>query len=221
MSKALISGIISILVSIIPFFCLAQSKVLLGIDVLIRDDFRILQGKRVGLVANSSSRSSTQKMTVEYFVNNPNFTFTAIFTPEHGFFTTIPAGMSVPDDSIYGVPLFSLYGSNRKPTPYQLSMVDIIVFDLQDIGVRSYTYISTLFKVMEACAEFDIPLVVLDRPNPLGGNLVDGNVTDSDKISFVSIIPVPYLHGCTIGEIALMVNGEGWLKSNGSAKRCN
>ncbi len=221
MSKSFIFVVFFILASVIPYFCPAQSKLLLGIDVLIKDDFKILQGKRVGLVANSASRTSTQKMTVEYFVHNPNFTLTAIFTPEHGFFTTIPAGESVPDDSIYGVPLFSLYGNNRKPTPYQLSLVDIIVFDLQDIGVRSYTYISTLFKVMEACAEFDIPLVILDRPNPLGGNLVDGNVTDWEKISFVSIIPIPYLHGCTIGEIALMINGEGWLKSNGTTRKCN
>lgn len=221
MSKGFTLAICAIIVFILSIYCQAQSKILLGIDILIRDDFKILQGKRVGLVVNSASRTSAQKMTVEYFVNNPNFTFSAIFTPEHGFFTTVPAGEFVPDDSIYGVPLFSLYGNNRKPTPYQLSLVDVIVFDLQDIGIRSYTYISTLFKVMEACAELNVPLIVLDRPNPLGGNLVDGNVTESDKISFVSIIPIPYIHGCTIGEIALMVNGEGWLKSTGATKRCN
>ncbi|MCX7909753.1 MAG: DUF1343 domain-containing protein [Ignavibacteria bacterium] len=198
-----------------------QAKVLLGIDVLIREDFRQLYGKRVGILTNSASRSSTKKMTVEYFANNPKFNLTAIFTPEHGFFTTIPAGKYVPDDSLYGVPIFSLYGNNRKPTPYQMSFVDVIVVDLQDIGVRSYTYISTLFKVMEACSEANIPIIVLDRPNPLGGNLVDGNVLEIDKTSFVGIIPIPYIHGCTIGEIALMINGEGWLKTNGTQRKCD
>lgn len=198
-----------------------QTKILLGIDVLVRDDFNIISGKRVGLVANSASRSSAKKMTVEYFVKNPKFSLTAIFTPEHGFFTTVPAGKFVPDDSLYGVPIFSLYGNNRKPTPYQLSFVDIIVVDLQDIGVRSYTYISTLYKVMEACSELGIPVVVLDRPNPLGGNLVDGNVLESKWASFVGIVPIPYLHGCTIGEIATMMNEEGWLKSNGIPRKCD
>ncbi len=198
-----------------------QSKILLGIDVLIKEDFKQLYGKKVGLLTNSASRSSSQKMTVEYFANNPKFTLAAIFTPEHGFFTTVPAGKYVPDDSLYGVPIFSLYGNNRKPTSYQLSFVDVIVVDLQDIGIRSYTYISTLFKVMEACAENNLPIVVLDRPNPLGGNTVDGNVLEMEKSSFVGIIPVPYLHGCTIGELALMINGEGWLKSNGGAKKCD
>lgn len=198
-----------------------QQKILLGIDVLVRDDFKILYGKRVGLLTNSASRSSSKKMTVEYFVNNPKFTLNAIFTPEHGFFTTVPAGKYVPDDSLYGVPIFSLYGNNRKPTPYQMSLVDIVVVDLQDIGVRSYTFISTLYKVMEACADANIPLVILDRPNPLGGNLVDGNVLEPQWASFVGIVPIPYLHGCTIGEIAFMINEEGWLKSNGVTKRCD
>lgn len=198
-----------------------QSKIQLGIDVLIKEDFKQIYGKRVGLLTNSASRASNKKMTVEFFVNNPKFNLTAIFTPEHGFFTTIPAGKYVPDDSLYGVPIFSLYGNNRKPTPYQMSFVDIIVVDLQDVGIRSYTYISTLFKMMEACAEFNIPLVVLDRPNPLGGNLVDGNVLENDKTSFVGIIPIPYLHGMTIGEIALMINGEGWIKVNGLVRKCN
>lgn len=198
-----------------------QTKILLGIDVLIREDFKILSGKRVGLLANSASRSSSKKMTIEYFVNNPKFTLTAIFTPEHGFFTTVPAGKFVPDDSLYGVPIFSLYGNNRKPTPYQLSFVDVVVVDLQDIGVRSYTFVSTLYKMMEACADANIPVIVLDRPNPLGGNLVDGNVLEPKWSSFVGIVPIPYLHGCTVGEIATMINEEGWLKSNGIPKKCD
>ncbi|MCX7880310.1 MAG: DUF1343 domain-containing protein [Ignavibacteria bacterium] len=205
------------------FYCLfsQNEKIKLGIDVLVESNFSILQGKRVGLLANSSSRSSTGKMTVEYFLDNSNFILTALFAPEHGFFASVPAGRTVPDDTLYGIPVFSLYGNNRKPTPYQMSLVDIIVVDLQDIGIRSYTYISTLYKVMEACAEFNIPIVVLDRPNPLGGNLVDGNVLEQEKISFVGIAPIPYLHGMTIGEIATMINEENWLAINGIKKKSN
>ncbi len=206
------------------FFAFSYStkngKLLLGIDVLIQNNFDILSGKKVGLLTNSASRSSEQKLTVEYFVNNPNFTLKAIFTPEHGFYTTIPAGKYVPDDSIYGIPVFSLYGNNRKPTLYQLSLIDIIVVDLQDIGIRSYTFISTLFYVMLAASEAGLPVVVLDRPNPLGGNLVDGNVLETDKTSFVGIIPIPYIHGCTIGELATIINEEGWLGMNGVPKKC-
>ncbi len=206
------------------FFALANSskngKLLLGIDVLIQNNYDILLGKRIGLLTNSASRSSEQKLTVEYFINNPNFTLKAIFTPEHGFYATIPAGKYVPDDSLYGVPVFSLYGNNRKPTPYRLSLIDIIVVDLQDIGIRSYTFISTLFYVMLAASEAGLPVVILDRPNPLGGNLVDGNVLELDKTSFVGIVPIPYIHGCTIGELAIMMNEEGWLGMNSTPKKC-
>lgn len=217
--------IILLFSQVLPHFAFSkansQPKVLLGIDVLIREEFKSLLGKRIALLCNSASRSSTGKLTVEYFVGNPNLKLTAIFTPEHGFFTSVPAGRYVPDDSLYGVPIFSLYGNNRKPTPYQMSFADVIVVDLQDIGVRSYTFISTLYKVMEAASEANIPVVVLDRPNPLGGLIVDGNVLEKDKISFVGIIPIPYIHGCTIGEIAIMINEEGWLKSNGVSKKCD
>ena len=197
-----------------------SNEVLLGIDVLIQSDFKLLWGKRVGLLTNSASRSRGQKLTVEHFVNNPNFELKAIFTPEHGFYTTVPAGKFVPDDSIYGVPVFSLYGNNRKPTPFQMSLVDVIVVDLQEVGVRSYTFISTLYNVMLASAESGVQVVVLDRPNPLGGNLVDGNVLEIDKASFVGIVPIPYIHGCTIGELATMINEEGWLGKNGTPKKC-
>mgnify|MGYP001069786154 CR=1 FL=1 len=218
-------GFIVVLLSTFLYFPLLCKKtvgneVLLGIDVLIQNDFKLLWGKKVGLLTNSASRSREQKLTVEYFVNNPNFTLKAIFTPEHGFYTTIPAGKFVPDDTIYGVPLFSLYGNNRKPTPYQMSLIDVIVVDLQDVGVRSYTFISTLYNVMLASAESGVQVIVLDRPNPLGGNIVDGNVLEPEKVSFVGIIPVPYLHGCTIGELATMINEEGWLGKNGIPKRC-
>ncbi len=191
------------------------NRLKLGIDVLIESNFSLISGKRVGLLANSSSRASDERMTAEHFALSKNFVLTAIFTPEHGFYSSIPAGQYVPDDSIYGVPVFSLYGNNRKPTPWQMSLIDIIVVDLQDIGIRSYTFISTLFKVMEAASEANKPVIVLDRPNPLGGEVVDGNVLDPKLFSFVGIAPIPYLHGMTIAELATMFNQEGWI-----ARKC-
>ena len=139
---------------------------------------------------------------------------TKIFCPEHGFRGTAAAGAHV-DNSIdpkTGRPIISLYGKNKKPTPEQLKDVDCVVFDLQDVGCRFYTYISTLHYVMEACAEAGIPLVVLDRPNP-NGHYVDGPVLDTAHYrSFVGMHPVPVVYGMTIGEYAQMINGEGWLK---------
>jgi uncharacterized protein YbbC (DUF1343 family) len=196
-------------------------KIKLGIDVLIEQDFYLLDGKRVGLVANSASRASDEKLTAEHFALARSFQLVAIFTPEHGFYATFPAGQYVFDDSIYGVPVFSLYGNNRKPTPWQMSLLDIVVIDLQDIGIRSYTYISTMFKVMEAAVENGKQVIVLDRPNPLGGNLVDGNVLEKSLSSFVGIAPIPYIYGMTIGELATMFNEEGWLQTNGNRKRCD
>lgn len=196
-------------------------KIKLGIDVLIEQNFYLLSGKRVGLVANSASRASDEKLTAEHFALSRSFELVAIFTPEHGFYATVPAGQYVFDDSIYGVPVFSLYGNNRKPTPWQMSLFDIVVIDLQDIGIRSYTYISTMFKVMEAAVENGKRVIVLDRPNPLGGNLVDGNVLKKSLSSFVGIAPIPYIYGMTIGELATMFNEEGWLQTNGERKKCD
>ncbi len=196
-------------------------KIKLGIDVLIEQDFYILNGKRIGLVANSASRASDEKLTAEHFALAHSFEFVAIFTPEHGFYATAPAGQYVFDDSIYGVPVFSLYGNNRKPTPWQMSLIDIVVIDLQDIGIRSYTYISTMFNVMEAAAENGKRVIVLDRPNPLGGTLVDGNVLEKSFSSFVGIAPIPYIYGMTIGELATMFNEEGWIATNENRRRCD
>lgn len=191
-------------------------RIKLGIDILIEQNFSILSGLRVGLLCNSASRASDEKLTVEHLISAPNLSLTAIFTPEHGFYGTVPAGKYVFDDSLYGVPVFSLYGNNRKPTQYQMSLIDVIVVDLQDIGIRSYTFISTLAKVLESAAENDKPVIILDRPNPLGGEIVDGNVLEADKTSFVGIAPIAYLYGCTIGELATMFNEEGWI---GNEKR--
>lgn len=136
-----------------------------------------------------------------------------IFAPEHGFRGTADAGEHVVDgkDTKTGLPIISLYGDNKKPKPEQLAGIDVMVFDLQDVGARFYTYISTLHYIMEACAENNIPLIVLDRPNPNGG-IVDGPILEKEFTSFVGMHPIPLLHGMTIGEYAKMINGEKWLK---------
>ena len=138
-----------------------------------------------------------------------------VFAPEHGFRGTADAGEHVKDgiDSKTGVPLISLYGSNKKPNQQQLKDIDVVVFDIQDVGARFYTYISTLHYVMEACAEAGIYLIVLDRPNP-NGHYIDGPILENEHQSFVGMHPVPVVHGLTIGEYAQMINGEGWLKNN-------
>ena len=142
-----------------------------------------------------------------------------IYAPEHGFRGTADAGELIKDgkDTKTGLPIISLYGNNKKPKPEQLGGIDIMVFDLQDVGARFYTYISSLHYVMEACAENNIPLLVLDRPNP-NGSIVDGPVLELEHKSFVGMHPIPVLHGMTIGEYANMINGEKWLAKGAQCK---
>lgn len=191
-----------------------NAKVKLGIDRVVENDFEIFKNKRIAILSNNAGRSAQKKLTVELFVNASNCNVVSIFAPEHGFKTWIKAGVKFPNDTLFGLPVYSLYGSNRRPHKYQLSGIDIVVVDLQDIGIRSYTYVSTLYNMMDACAEWGIPIYILDRPNPIGGLIVDGNIPDNDMLSFVGIIPVSYIHGCTIGELAQMINEEGWLPKN-------
>lgn len=171
---------------------------------------------RYALVAHAASLNYDAKKkrlynTVER-AKKLNLQVVKIFSPEHGFTGSFSAGEHVEDEEVDGVkiPMISLYGSHKKPTAEDLADVDVVLFDLQDVGVRFYTYISTLTYVMEACAEFRKPLVVLDRPNPFA-NVVDGPVLDTNYRSFVGLHPVPVLYGLTIGEYAQMVKGEGWI----------
>src|SRR5690554_2424148 len=147
------------------------------------------------------------------FLIKKNINVQKIYAPEHGFRGTADAGELIKDgkDSKTGLPIISLYGNNKKPTPEQLSGIDVMLFDLQDVGARFYTYISSLHYLMEACAENNIPLIVLDRPNP-NGTIIDGPTLEMDHKSFVGMHPIPVLHGMTIGEYAKMINGEKWLK---------
>jgi len=184
----------------------------------------------IGIIANQSSivnynpdfnseqeyltKPTTHSMhLVDWLIEN-KLNISKIFAPEHGFRGTADAGEHVVDgkDSKTGLPIISLYGNNKKPKPEQLAGIDILVFDLQDVGARFYTYISSLHYIMEACAENNIELIVLDRPNP-NGNIVDGPLLEKEYTSFVGMHPIPTLHGMTIGEYAKMINGEKWLKN--------
>ncbi|MFO7878786.1 MAG: DUF1343 domain-containing protein [Bacteroidales bacterium] len=172
----------------------------------------ILRNKTIGVVANHTSRVGEVHLVDTLLALDLDIR--KIFAPEHGFRGTADAGEHVEDgkDEKTGLPIISLYGSNRKPTARQLNGLDIVLFDIQDVGARFYTYISTLHYVMEACAESDVSVLILDRPNP-NIDVVDGPVLDTSYASFVGMHPVPVAHGMTIAEYARMINGEGWLKA--------
>jgi len=186
-----------------------------------------LQGKTVGIVSNQTSVVNTgnvikskewdkeERVVFTHLVDtllSRGITVQSVFAPEHGFRGTADAGASIKDglDEKTGLPIISLYGNNKKPGVAQLAGLDLVIFDIQDVGARFYTYISTLHYVMEACAELDIPVMVLDRPNP-NGHYIDGPILEKEHVSFVGMHPVPVVHGMTIGEYAKMINGEGWL----------
>lgn len=194
-----------------------------GIDNLVDTDFALLSNKRIVLVTHSAARSNTGRTTAEEFQRTARLTLLRILTPEHGFYGIVRAGVHVQDSSYNGTPMLSLYGANRKPTDRHLADADVVVVDMQDIGSRSYTYISTMTEVMDACAERGLPVVILDRPNPLGGLAVDGSVPDPGFQNFICRLPIPYIHGLTMGELAGMINGMGWLSAgtNGKARTCS
>ncbi|MBN1340565.1 MAG: DUF1343 domain-containing protein [Bacteroidales bacterium] len=173
--------------------------------------FSVLQGKTLALVTNHTSLVAGVHLVDT--LRNSGFAVAKIFSPEHGFRGDAGAGEKISSgfDPVTGLPVISLYGSKRKPSASDLEGTDLLVFDLQDVGVRFYTYVSTLSYVMEACAELSIPVLLLDRPNP-NGDFVDGPVLEKAFSSFVGLHPVPVVHGMTLGEYALMINGEEWLK---------
>ncbi|WP_347157066.1 exo-beta-N-acetylmuramidase NamZ family protein [Pontibacter chitinilyticus] len=175
-----------------------------------------LQGKRVGLIVNQTSMVGKTHLVDTLLSRGINVA--TIFAPEHGFRGEADAGAHVKDakDTKTGLPIISLYGSNRKPTPEQMQQIDVLVFDIQDVGTRFYTYISTMHYAMEAAAENNKPIFILDRPNP-NGNYVDGPVLDPALKSFVGMHPIPIVHGLTVGELAKMINGEKWLEGGRQA----
>ena len=210
-----------ILLAMIPFFAgtaFAQKiRIQTGIEVLKNSNFKILEGKRVGLITNPTGVDNQLKSTIDILHEAPNVNLVALFGPEHGVRGDVHAGDHVDNssDPTTGLPVGSLYGKTRKATPDMLKGIDVLVYDIQDIGCRSFTYISTMGLAMEAAAENNIEFVVLDRPNPLGGLKVEGNLAEDGYISFVSQFKIPYLYGLTCGELAQMLNEENML-----AKQC-
>jgi len=175
--------------------------------------FHLLEGKQVAVAGNHTSMVSGTHLVDTLLSSDINVV--KVFSPEHGFRGRAADGEHIDDstDPQTGVPIVSLYGNNRRPTREQLAVVDVILFDMQDVGTRFYTYISTMTYIMEEAAVKGIPVIILDRPNP-NGHYVDGPLLEPEHASFVGLHPVPVVHGMTIGEYALMVNGEGWLKDD-------
>jgi uncharacterized protein YbbC (DUF1343 family) len=179
-----------------------------GVDVLARRGFRELRDKRVGLVTNQTGRTKAGVSTIDLLFGAPRVELVALFSPEHGIRGAVDAEVPDARDDRTGLPIFSLYGKTRKPTAESLAGVEVLVYDIQDIGTRYYTYISTLGLLLEASKENHIPLIVLDRPNPIGGVAVAGPVRDADFASFIAHHALPVRHGMTVGELAKLFNAE-------------
>ena len=205
--------------TILLLFCIAMMttsvyaqkiKIKTGIEVLKQTKFKAIEGKRVGLITNPTGVDNNLKSTIDILHEAPNVNLVALYGPEHGVRGDVHAGDKIETftDPNTGVPVYSLYGATRKPTAEMLEGIDVLVYDIQDIGCRSYTYISTMYLAMQVAAENNIAFVVLDRPNPAGGLKVEGNIVEDGFISFVSQLKIPYLYGLTCGELALMINKE-------------
>ncbi|MDM5284232.1 DUF1343 domain-containing protein [Peribacillus castrilensis] len=187
-----------------------KQKVSPGIEVLLKEEKNVLSGKKVGLITNPTGIDSKLTSIVDLLHDDPDINLTALFGPEHGVRGDAQAGASVEYyiDEKTGLPVYSLYGKTKKPTPEMLKDVEVLVFDIQDVGTRYYTYIYTMAYAMEAAKENDIPFIVLDRPNPQGGESVDGPVLEPEFSSFVGLYPIPLKHGMTVGELATLFNKE-------------
>jgi uncharacterized protein YbbC (DUF1343 family) len=201
-------------------------KVLNGIDVLREQNFAPLAGKRIGLITNHTGISLDGTSTIELFFKSEACKLVALFSPEHGIAGILDENVTSSVDESTGVPIYSLYGETKRPTPGMLQGIDVLVFDIQDIGARFYTYVTTMAYCMEEAAKANIQFFVLDRPNPLGGTRVEGPMLDPDKSSFIGYMPLPVRHGMTVGELARYFNAEkgigvqlrviemqGWLRS--------
>jgi len=185
--------------------------VLTGIDVLVRDDFAPLRGSRVGLVTNHTGLTRDGRATIDALHQAPGVSLGALFGPEHGIRGDFDEHVADGWDDRTGLPVWSLYGARTRPTPEQLAGLDTLVFDIQDIGCRFYTYLSTLGHVLEAAGAQSLRVVVLDRPNPITGLAVEGPLADADQLSFVAYHPVPVRHGLTLGELARLLRAEKGL----------
>lgn len=191
-----------------------------GIDVLMESKLDMLDGKRVGVITNQTGVDSRGVHIIDLLHNAPDVKLAAIFAPEHGIRGDVEGGYQIDNqkDPKTGVPILSIYGETKKPTPEMLKNIDVLVFDIQDVGTRFYTYISTMSNCMEAAAENNVEFFVLDRPNPITGTMIEGPVLEEEYKSFVGIHPIALRHGMTVGELAQMFNEEGWLGNGIKAK---
>ncbi len=190
-----------------------DQKVFTGADILLSDSIHLIANKNIGIVTNHTGVLSNGVHIVDTLNSLKNVNITVLFGPEHGIRGDAPDGHSISDgkDSKTGIQVYSLYGKTRKPTKEMLKNVDVLIFDIQDIGARFYTYISTMFYSIQAAAENNIPILILDRPNPINGNMVEGQVTEENYLSFVGIAKMPIAHGMTTGELALFFNEENLI----------
>jgi uncharacterized protein YbbC (DUF1343 family) len=180
----------------------------LGLTILLEDRLDLIDGKTVGLITNSTGLNENLQDNISLLIGNPNTNLKAIFSPEHGLWGSMQDAISIPSaqyDQVK-IPIYSLYGKTNKPAPEMLEDIDVLLFDIQDVGVRFYTYISTMAMAMKACAENGVEFIVLDRPNPINGNVLEGNVLDPQFSSFVGYFPILLRHGMTVGELAQLFN---------------
>jgi uncharacterized protein YbbC (DUF1343 family) len=198
----------------------AVQSVLCGIDVLVEDGFRALRNQKVGLITNHTGRTRGGASTIDVLARAPGVTLAKLFSPEHGIRGELDAAVPDSRDGATGLPIISLYGSSRKPRPEDLDGIDVLVYDIQDIGARFYTYISTLGLVLESAKECGKKVLVLDRPNPIGGRDISGPLRDPELSSFVAYHALPVRHGMTVGELALLYNGERKLGASLDVVRC-
>ena len=205
--------IIAAIAALTATAALAQVKP--GIEVLRDRNFEGLRGMRVGLITNPTGVDNNLKSTIDILAEAPEVELKGLYSPEHGVRGDVHAGdhVSTYIDPATGVTVYSIYGATRKPTPEMLDSIDVLVYDIQDNGCRSFTFISTMGVAMEACAEQGKKFMVLDRPNPIGGDIVEGNLVEDSCVSFVSQFPIPYLYGLTPGELARYLNEEGLLEN--------
>ena len=212
--KSKIIFLILVSLMIFNYSCEVQksTQTLTGLDLIDKEARDLISGRKVGIVTNHTAYNREGKHLSDILYDMDDVMLTTIFAPEHGFRGQAEAGEHVFDDvdPATGAKIYSIYGSTRKPTKEMLGNVEVLIFDIQDVGARFYTYISTMGYIMEAGAENGIPVIILDRPNPLGGK-VEGPVLDMEWASFVGMYPIPIRHGLTVGELALMIKGEGWV----------
>lgn len=207
--------ILSVLTLLCSFSFAQKIRIKTGIEVLKEQGFKQLEGKRVGLITNPTGVDNNMKSTIDILHEAKNIRLVSLFAPEHGVRGNAHAGDNVENtiDERTGLTVYSLHGKTKSPTADMLKDIDVLVYDIQDIGCRSFTYISTMGLAMEAAAANNVEFMVLDRPNPLGGIKVEGGLVEDKFTSFVSQYPIPYVYGLTCGELALLLNGEGMLKN--------